>query len=196
MHPGIVMSHLLGGFLMLCLLCWLALSHTPSISKYRYAGHVKPNMVVFGLILLILQIALGGWTSANYAALACVGFPQCNGLWLPEMNFVEGFNLFRAYGPNYEFGLLDAPSRIAIQMSHRIGAVLVTAYLVWLSYRLTKNRELLPLGLVLLSLLVLQVALGIINVSYMLPLAVASAHNVVAALLLLTLVTLLYKTRS
>ena len=83
----------MGGLLTLSLMTWLACSRTEGITPYRYAGHVKQWMVVVGLSLLVVQIALGGWTSANYAALACVGFPQCNGVWIPEMNFVEGFDL-------------------------------------------------------------------------------------------------------
>lgn len=196
LHPGIVMSHLLGGLLTLSLLTWLACSKTPSITPYRYAGHVKRSMVVFGMVLLVMQIALGGWTSANYAALACQGFPACNGEWLPAMDFVEGFNLFRGYGPDYEFGLLDGPARVAIQMMHRVGFVVVTLYFAWLIFRLTRNRELMPIGVVLAALLALQILLGIINVTMALPLAVATMHNGVAALLLMTMVSLLYKTRS
>jgi len=195
LHPSIVMSHLLGGLTTLSLLTWLACSRTPTITPYRYAGHVKQWMVVAGLILLLMQIALGGWTSANYAALACVGFPQCNGVWIPEMDFVQGFDLFKKYGPNYEFGVKDGPARIAIQMTHRIGFIVVTVYFAWLIYKLTRNRELLPLGVSLLVLLLLQIMLGIINVTYSLPLVVATMHNGVAALLLVNMVVLLYKTR-
>jgi cytochrome c oxidase assembly protein subunit 15 len=196
LHPSIVMSHLLGGLTTLSLLTWLACQKTPSITPYRYAGHVKQWMVVFGLLLLIVQIALGGWTSANYAALACVGFPTCNGLWWPEMDFVQALDVFKQYGPNYEFGVKDGPARMAVQMMHRMGFVVVTLYFSWLIFKLTRNRELMPLGLSLLGLLLLQIALGIINVTYSLPLPVATMHNGVAALLLVNLVVLLYKTRS
>ena len=195
LHPSIVMSHLLGGLLTLSLLAWLACRETPSISGYRYAGHVTTKMVAMGLFLVALQIALGGWTSANYAALACTGFPQCNGQWWPNMDFIQGFNLFREFGPNYEFGVKDGPARVAIQMVHRFGFVVVTLYLSWLIYRLTRNRELLPMAIVIGALLALQIALGIINVTLMLPLTVAVMHNGVAALLLISLVYLLYKTR-
>ena len=196
LHPSIVMSHLLGGLTTLSLLTWLACQKTPSITPYRYAGHVKQWMVVFGLLLLIIQIALGGWTSANYAALACVGFPTCNGVWWPEMDFVQALDVFKQYGPNYEFGVKDGPARMAVQMMHRMGFVVVTLYFSWLIFKLTRNRELMPLGLSLLGLLLLQIALGIINVTYSLPLPVATMHNGVAALLLVNLVVLLYKTRS
>ncbi len=194
LHPSIVMSHLLGGLLTLSLLTWLACRETPELRPYRYAGHVTIKMVAIGLFLVALQIALGGWTSANYAALACTGFPQCNGQWWPNMDFIQGFNLFREFGLNYEFGVKDGPARIAIQMAHRLGFVVVTSYLSWLIYRLTRNRELLPMAISLAILLALQITLGIVNVTFSLPLTVAVMHNGVAALLLFNLVILLYKT--
>ncbi|MBL4661851.1 MAG: COX15/CtaA family protein [Alcanivoracaceae bacterium] len=195
LKPVIVMAHLMGGMLTLSLLCWLALSTSNKIKPYRYGGHVKQWMVTFALLLIVIQIMLGGWTSSNYAALSCVGFPLCNGQVWPDMNFSEAFILWRGLGVNYEFGVLDAPSRVAIQMTHRIGFVILSLYLIWLSTRLMKNRELMPLGLTVLILLSIQVALGISNVVFNLPLVVATAHNGVAALLLLSMVTLLYKTR-
>ncbi|MEZ5496496.1 MAG: COX15/CtaA family protein [Gammaproteobacteria bacterium] len=195
LKPIIVMGHLMGGMLTLSLLFWLALSSSQKIQPYRYAGHVKQWMVGLALFLVILQIMLGGWTSSNYAALSCVGFPLCNGQLWPDMNFSEAFVMWRGLGVNYEFGVLDAPSRVAIQMAHRLGFVVVTLYLAWLTTRLMKNRELMPLGVTVAGLLLLQIALGIVNVTFSLPLAVATAHNGVAALLLLSLVALLYKTR-
>jgi len=195
LKPIIVMGHLMGGMLTLSLLCWLALSTTSSIKPYRYAGHVKQWMVVLALFLVVVQIMLGGWTSSNYAALSCVGFPLCNGQVWPDMNFSEAFIMWRGLGINYEFGVLDAPSRVAIQMTHRIGFVILTLYFLWLSSRLMKNRELMPLGITIIVLLVIQIILGISNVTLNLPLAVAVAHNGVAALILLSIVTLLYKTR-
>lgn len=195
LKPLIVMAHLMGGMLTMSLFLWLAISTSNKFQPYRYAGHVKQWMVVMGLLLVVIQIALGGWTSSNYAALACVGFPQCNGQWLPEMNFSEAFVMWRGLGINYEFGVLDAPSRVAIQMAHRIGFVIVTLYLVWMSLKLMKNRELMPLGILVLTLLSIQIALGISNVVFNLPLLVATAHNGFAAFLLASLVILIYKTR-
>jgi cytochrome c oxidase assembly protein subunit 15 len=195
LKPIIVMGHLTGGMLTLSLLTWLALSSTNNIKPYRYAGHVKQWMVVVALILLAFQIMLGGWTSSNYAALACTGFPLCNGQIWPDMNFSEAFVMWRGLGVNYEFGVLDAPSRVAIQMTHRMGFVVLSLYLIWLATRLLKNRELLPLGVTILTLLAIQITLGISNVTFNLPLVVATAHNGVAALLLLSMVVLLYKTR-
>lgn len=195
LKPIIVMGHLMGGMLTLSLLCWLALSNSPSITAYRYAGHVKQPMVILALILVVIQIMLGGWTSSNYAALSCIGFPLCNGELWPNMNLSEAFVMWRGLGINYEFGVLDAPSRVAIQMMHRIGFVVLSVYLIWLSSRLMKNRELMPLGITILTLLAVQTLLGITNVTFNLPLIAATAHNGVAALLLLSIVVLLYKTR-
>lgn len=195
LHPTVVMSHLMGGLTVLSLFVWLAISRTPSFTPYRYAGHVKQWMIIVGTLLLMMQIALGGWTSSNYAALACVGFPQCNGLWWPEMDFAQALDLYKKIGPDYEFGVKDAPARMAIQMMHRLGALVVTVYFAWLIFKLTRNRELMPLGLSLLVLLAIQIALGIINVTYSLPLVVATMHNGVAALLLVNMVMLIYKTR-
>ena len=195
LKPVIVMLHLLGGLTTLSLLLWLALRTTPNLKPYRYAGHVKPWMIGLGLLLLVMQIALGGWTSSNYAALACPDFPTCQGSWWPHMDFSEAFVLWRGIGPNYEFGVLDMPARTAIHMAHRMGFLLVSLYLIWLAFRLMKNRELLPWGVGLLALLTLQITLGISNVVFSLPLPVATLHNMGAALLLMFMVALLYKTR-
>ncbi len=196
LKPVIVMGHLMGGLLTLSLLLWLAMRNTPGIRPYRYAGHVRRWMVGVGLFLLLLQIMLGGWTSANYAALACVGFPQCNGQWWPVMDFSDAFVMWRGLGVNYEFGVLDSPARTAIHMAHRIGFVVLSAYVLWLAWRLTKNRELLPWCVALVAALLFQATMGYLNVTQSLPLPVATAHNAGAAVLLLILVGLLYKTRS
>jgi len=193
LKPVVVMGHLLGGMLTFSLLGYVALrladTHVPTAEQAR----LKP-MVVVALVLLTLQIALGGWTSANYAALACgVDFPQCAGSWWPQTDFREGFVLWRGIGVNYEGGVLDAAARAAIQIAHRIGAlvvfghVLATAVLAW-------RRGLRILAVLAAALLCTQVALGIGNVKLLLPLPVATAHNGVAALLLLTLIALLVRT--
>jgi cytochrome c oxidase assembly protein subunit 15 len=144
-------------------------------------------------VLLACQIALGGWTSANYAALACgFDFPHCQGQWWPPTDFREGFVLWRGVGVNYEGGVLDAPARAAIQIAHRIGALVVFCYLGWLAHRLARAK-LRGIGIALGVLLIAQVALGIGNVKLGLPLPVATAHNGVAALLLFTLIAALVR---
>jgi heme a synthase len=149
-------------------------------------------------VLLFCQIALGGWTSANYAALACGygpgSFPQCLGQWAPPTDFGQGFVLWREIGVNYEGGLLDMAARSAIQLAHRIGALVVFCYLGWLSYKVAR-RGLRGLGLAIALALATQVLLGISNVYFALPLPVATAHNGVAALLLFTLLATLASTQ-
>lgn len=195
LKPIVVMGHLLGGLLTFSLLGYVALrlgdERVPTPAQRR----LKP-MVVAALVLLALQIALGGWTSANYAALACgMDFPTCAGSWWPSTDFREAFVLWRGIGVNYEGGILDASARAAIQIAHRIGAlvvfghVLATAVLAW-------KRGLRGLGATVAVLLCTQVALGIANVKLMLPLSIATAHNGVAALLLLSLIALLVRTQA
>ncbi|NBQ25474.1 MAG: hypothetical protein EBU26_14660 [Verrucomicrobia bacterium] len=153
-------------------------------------------LAMIALVLLVCQITLGGWTSSNYAALACPDLPTCQGRWLPPMDFASGFNVTQEIGPNYLGGQMDGEARVAIHMAHRIGALLVTlllGFLIWKLYRNAGGRELTLLTHVLLFLLIMQVSLGISNIVFSLPLWVAVAHNAGGALLLLTLVTLNYR---
>jgi cytochrome c oxidase assembly protein subunit 15 len=149
---------------------------------------------VTGVILLACQIFLGGWTSSNYAALACgIGgsaFPACLGQWWPAMDFHQGFILWRGIGVDFQGGILDAAARTAIQMVHRFGAFVVFVYLAWLAHR-AGRAGLRWYGAALAVLLVAQVALGIGNVTLGLPLWIAVAHTGGAALLLFALVSLL-----
>jgi cytochrome c oxidase assembly protein subunit 15 len=147
--------------------------------------------VWLGLAVLTLQIALGGWTSANYAALACPDFPTCQGQWWPPTDFAEAFVLWRGIGVDYEGGLLDGTTRATIHLVHRIGALVASTVLLVVIAALMRVRAMRAPALVLLVLLGLQVALGISNVVYGLPLAVATAHNGVAALLVAQLVLIL-----
>jgi len=200
--PQVVTTHLLGGFTTLALLWLLALR----LAKHK---EVKPDQIpasndlkklrglaVLGLLVVFLQIALGGWTTSNYAALACIDFPTCHQQWLPEADFKQGFDLSQKVGPNYLGGLMDNQARTAIHLSHRLGAVLVTLVLSTLVFMLWRSRELgragrrLAMGVV--SLLTVQIGLGISNIVFALPLLVAVAHNGVGALLLLSLVTVNY----
>jgi cytochrome c oxidase assembly protein subunit 15 len=194
LKPVVVMAHLLGGLTVMALLVWIALSATRPLLTRDTVPALRP-WVIAGLVLLALQIALGGWVSANYAALACPDFPKCHGAWWPETDFREAFVLWRGIGVDFEGGILDAPARTAIHLSHRIGAVFVTLYLLWLGWRLFRDTGLRMLGVALWLLLAVQVALGIANVVAGLPLPVATAHNGVAALLVALFVLLLHATR-
>jgi cytochrome c oxidase assembly protein subunit 15 len=194
LKPIVVMGHLLGGLATFALLAWVALRWwrvgTPDD---RFAALRAP--VAIGIVVLVCQIALGGWTSSNYAALACgTDFPKCLGQWWPETDFPQAFVLWRGIGVNYEGGVLDMAARSAIQVAHRIGALVTFCYLGWLSHRLAR-AELRKAGIAVAVVLVAQVLLGIGNVHLGLPLPVATAHNGVAALLLFTLLVALASTQ-
>ncbi|GAB2591365.1 COX15/CtaA family protein [Dyella jejuensis] len=186
LKPIVVMGHLLGGMTTFGLLAYAALRyHGIGAPDNHYA--TLRRAVVIGVVLLACQIALGGWTSANYAALACgTDFPTCLGQWAPPTDFHQGFVLWREIGVNYEGGILDMAARSAIQITHRLGALVVFCYLAWLSHRLARNGFRLG-GVAVGVVLVIQVVLGISNVHFGLPLPVATLHNGGAALLLFTL---------
>jgi len=180
--PIIVTGHLFGGFITLSLFFYLFLNTTDGIKNHNI-GHLK---VLGGIALfaLIVQIFLGVWTSTNYASLACADFPTCQGKFIPEMDFREGFNLAQEVGPNYLYGLLDNEARVAIHYSHRISAIVLTIIFLILISRLWFSSAA-PLASTLGVILITQISLGIMNVVYVLPLYIAIAHNLVAALLLL-----------
>ncbi|MET4569643.1 COX15/CtaA family protein [Rhodanobacter soli] len=197
LKPVVVMGHLLGGMATFALLAYAALRFAGVAAADERHADLR-RLVAIGVVLLVCQIALGGWTSANYAALACGygpgSFPQCLGQWAPPTDFREGFVLWRGIGVNYEGGVLDMAARSAIQIAHRLGALVVFCYLGWLSIR-TARRGLRVCGLAIALALAGQVLLGISNVYFGLPLAVATAHNGVAALLLFTLLATLARTQ-
>ena len=143
--------------------------------------------------IVFCQIALGGWVSANYAGLSCMGFPQCNGHWLPTMAWQHSFQLWSAIGTNYQGGLLDSMSRVTIQMVHRFGAAVTFVYLLSLAaclLRMVQSKSIRYVVSAVLACLLLQIALGITNVVYWLPLWVAVAHNGMAALLFAAVLSL------
>jgi heme a synthase len=196
LKPIVVMGHLLGGLTTFALLTWMAWRATHSPIRLVDALALR-RWVVVVLALLAVQIALGGWTSANYAALACANdFPRCVGQWWPPHDFREGFVLWRGIGVDYEGGVLDGASRIAIQLAHRMMAVVAFTGLVALALRLLRTPGLRGWAVLLALLACTQVALGIANVKLSLPLDVAVAHNAGAVLLLFVLVSLLARLRA
>lgn len=202
LKPIVVMGHLLGGMLMFGLLVWMAWKATHLPITLAQAPRLRWWLRA-GLALLVLQIALGGWVSANYAALACGGgsasldnFPRCVSQWWPPQNYTEGFTLWRGIGVDYEGGVLDGASRIAIQMAHRMVAVVVALYLLVLSARMFRLPGMRGWASALGVLVLLQVALGVLNVKLALPLAVAVMHNGGAVFLLFVLVSLLARLRA
>jgi cytochrome c oxidase assembly protein subunit 15 len=192
LKPVIVTAHLLGGMSILALLYWLSITAFQPLLGYK-RSRLTP-WVAAGLVLVFCQIALGGWTSANYSALICTDFPTCQGQWWPQMDFREGFTLWRGLGVDYEGGVLDAMSRTAVHVTHRVGALLTFLAIgsLAVSAFMMKNQALRRCACVVMFVLLTQISLGIANVLLVLPLPVAVAHNAVAALLVLSLITLLY----
>ncbi|MEZ5476147.1 MAG: COX15/CtaA family protein [Thiolinea sp.] len=198
LSPVIVTGHLLGGFTTLSLIWLLWLKHNTSRPTTYYSSALAGlrGFALLALLVVVLQIVLGGWTSTNYAAVACgTSYPLCHGSWWPEADFAEGFSLHMKDGVDYEFGILGNHARTAIHMAHRTGAVVVFIVLLLLAIRLLMSRERIlgPLPVVLLLVLCGQIMLGILNVVLALPLAVATAHNLGAALLLLTVIAINYR---
>ncbi|MDH4610639.1 heme A synthase [Pseudomonas sp. BN102] len=192
--PQVVTAHLLGGFTTLSLLLLLCLRLSNAFPALELPGRLR-RWAALGLVLVIVQIALGGWVSSNYAAVACVDLPTCHGEWWPAMDFANGFHLTQHIGPNYLGGQLDSDARTAIHMTHRLGALAVSLVLLVLAWQLHRGGLSRLAGL-LLAALCLQVGLGISNVMFHLPLPVAVAHNGGGALLLLVLVSVNYRVRS
>jgi cytochrome c oxidase assembly protein subunit 15 len=192
LKPVIVTLHLLGGMATLALLTWLAARGSPPVHPVVASGTLKFGAAV-ALLALIAQIALGGWVSTNYAALACVDLPTCHGEWLPEMDFKHGFQLVRELGMTAAGTHLAYEALTAIHWTHRVGAVIVSTILGLFGFALLKTPGLRHFGGLLLALLTAQVALGVTNILAGLPLAVAVAHNGGAALLLATLVVINFR---
>jgi heme a synthase len=192
LQPLIVTAHLLGGLTTLALLWWLSLTPrrrpltVPEMSLRKYA--------VIGLAALALQIALGGWTSSNYAAVACPDLPTCHGSLWPHTDFRAAFVLWRGIGVDYEGGVLANPARIAIHMTHRMGAIVAGLTLLGagaLVIRRSAWPPLRALGALLMLAVLVQISLGLATVHWSVPLPVATLHNAGAAFLVLVTVTLL-----
>lgn len=191
LKPLVVTAHLLGGMSVLALLWAFVLSRSrwgEGIDPQRAAA-LRP-WALAGMGAVVAQIALGGWTSTNYAALACTDFPTCHQQWWPAMDFSNAFVLWRGLGINYEYGVLDAEARVAIHVTHRLGAIVVALVLAGLAVALIRSGDKLlrRLAALVVATLTMQIGLGIANVLWVLPLPVAVAHNGGAALLLLALV--------
>ncbi|MES2562616.1 MAG: COX15/CtaA family protein [Pseudomonadota bacterium] len=192
LKPVIVTLHLLGGMATLALLAWLSArqwAYPTRVGAKRRARLLR-LWAAAALVIVVAQIALGGWVSSNYAALACIDFPTCHGVWRPDMDFEHGFQLVRELGRTAAGTHLAYEALTAIHWTHRVGALItllvvsVTAAMLW------RVRELRAHAAVLATLLGVQVSLGVANVLAGLPLGVAVAHNAMAAVLLVTLVVI------
>jgi len=187
--PVVVMGHLLGGFTLfslLALLYWRVVPRSILLTQAN-VGFGLRLVALCSFVVVVMQIAIGGWTSSNYAALMCTELPICQGNWTQYLDFKNAFNLIQPAKETYEYGTLDYAARMTIHVTHRLGAMVTFAVLLILITQLLRQSQYLyrAQALSLATLLFTQIALGISNVSFGLPLAVAVAHNLVAALLLL-----------
>lgn len=197
LQPTIVMLHLLGGFSTFTLLCWLAaqLYGWPRFRNDPDVRRLKP-LGIAALTIVIMQIALGGWTTANYAAVVCTKLPICEQGWVSHINFADAFTFFGHDhdGDDYEFGVLENDARTTIHVMHRFGALatlLVVGLLAAQAARRARHESNRNLGLTIGALVLVQFALGVSNVLFHVPLAVAVAHNFGAAILLVSIVLFL-----
>src|SRR5258708_2207141 len=192
LKPLIVTAHLLGGLTTLAILWWLSL--TPERRELSGRELELRKFALVGLAALLLQISLGGWTSSNYAAVACPDLPTCQQSWWPPMDFRDAFVLWRGLDIDYTGGVLANPARIAIHVTHRIGALLAGGILIIvgaLSFARAHAQGLRVIGGVLVGAVLLQIGIGMSMVHFGMPLALATLHNAGAALLVICTVTLL-----
>jgi cytochrome c oxidase assembly protein subunit 15 len=194
--PLVSMLHLSVGLSILGLLWWVVLREQRfwrpvTAAPAALLRRLRPRALA-GLLLVIVQLALGGWMSVNYAALACPDFPVCQGSFWPPLDFFNGFALWRDIGLQYEGVLLNLEAATAIHMAHRVGALVTFMYVGWLALhtiRVGAGSHLCRYGMLVLLLLLSQVALGIASVLAHLPIVLVVAHHAVAALLMLSLIT-------
>ena len=185
--PVVVMGHLLGGFTTLALL-WLLFLRLGDGNRKATPNRLR-TLTILGIIVVFLQISLGGWTSANYAAIICADFPTCQGHWIPPLDMQGAFQLSGEGVNNYLGGFMENDARVTVHWMHRVGALITTLYLIFLSYSLAmQDRH--KYAFWVIAVLTMQLTLGISNVLLSLPLHVAVAHNAIAALLLLSLVAI------
>jgi heme a synthase len=192
LQPAIVTLHLLGGVGLLGLLTWLALRQQVLPVIAAEARALRP-LAALALLVVVVQIALGGWVSTNYAVLACPDFPLCQGQWLPPMDFAHGFTLWRELGLTAGGELIPFQALVAVHWTHRVFALLVVAVLGLLIWRSWSVAGLQRLARGLLALLAMQVLTGMSNIVLSWPLLLAVAHSGGAALMLATLVVVNYR---
>jgi len=192
LFPLAVMGHLLGGFCTLGLLwlCVLFATKTPTPSVTQRGLNLLASST---LVIVFCQILLGGWTSANYAALICPDFPTCQGQWWPDTHFASAFNFLGGIDLDNPLAFQDTQGRTAIHLMHRLGAMITLLMGSALVLALYRQPELRKVAWVLALFLAIQLSLGVSNIVFALPLPIAVAHNAMGALLLLTLITINFK---
>ena len=190
LHPLIVTSHLFGAMIATSLFLVIFMKSLKISKTYDVLVRNK-TLIIIGFVLIIFQIFLGAWTSTNYAARACLDLPYCQGQLVPDVDFKEGFNLFQSIGPNYLYGQMSYEARVAIHLTHRIGAIVVFFYSLFMAFKLW-SKETKPIIIGFLVVLFIQVFLGVNNVLSSLPLWNAVAHNIVGVMLFLSFVIMTF----
>jgi cytochrome c oxidase assembly protein subunit 15 len=183
LYPAVVTLHLMGGLLLLLL---LVMQHESFRDRPIAARSARPRAAVAGVLgLVLVQAALGGWVSSNYAVLACSGFPTCNGQWWPAMDAGHGFTVLRELGRAGHGGFLPFDALVAIHMAHRLFAVVAAAAVLGLAWVLWQQREAVArrFAIALAALLAWQVASGLSNIVLGWPIAAALGHSAGAAAL-------------
>lgn len=188
LKPAVVTSHLLGGMTVLGILTFLMHRNYGTHRENFVSDKYERKIIRFSLVLLFIQIALGGWTSTNYAALACTDYPTCHGSLIPEMDFYNAFTIFRELGVTSIGEPLSLEALHAIQWVHRIGAIVLLVYLLFVAYILKVNQGFNMWRNVLILVISLQFIIGIANLLLHLPIVLATLHNLGAALLVVILV--------
>lgn len=194
LQPIIVTTHLLLGLTLLALLAWQAARQSEQAHISSTATALSAP-AIFAALVLVMQLALGGWVSTNYAALACMDYPLCHGSVIPHMDFANGYTLWRSLGKTANGEFLPFDALTAIHWTHRTFAWVVVAVIAWVAHRATKIVGLQKNGRWLLAVILLQFATGVSTIFLQWPLALAVMHNGGAALLVILLTMLNYKAR-
>lgn len=192
LKPLIVTLHLMGGVILLMLAVWFWMRNRVDLPKVPTSA-LTQTLVWAAMLTMLWQIFLGGWVSTNYAALACRGFPTCNGSYSPDANWIQGFTFWRDLGENPNGSAITLPALVAIQWGHRLFAVITSVVVLSAMWAMGRSAALRRLALWISGLLLVQLALGASVVIFAHPLELAVAHNGVASLMMLLLTIAVYR---